>query len=232
VASRHSCRDGAGNRGFLAQLSEQDRTAFERLGRRTSFPAGAALMHEGLDTGGVMLLLAGNVKATSITASGREVILAFRGPGDVIGELAAIDDRPHSGTVIAIDPVEVLVVPSREFEAFLEQRPTAAVALLRTVMDRFRDADRKLIEFGASDALGRVASRLLELSETHGEPCDRGIEIALHISQEELAGWAGCSPKAVVNALQTLRSLGLIETGRRRVTVLDADGLRARALRS
>ena len=60
-------------------------------------------MHEGLDMGGVMLLLAGNVKATSITASGREQILAFRGPGDVIGELAAVDDRPHSGSE---DPAE------------------------------------------------------------------------------------------------------------------------------
>ena len=122
MASRHSCHDGAGNHGFLAQLSDQDRSAFEKLGRRASFPAGAALMHEGLDAGGVMLLLAGNVKATSITASGREVILAFRGPGDVIGELAAIDARPHSGTVIALEPVEVLLVPSADFEAFLEQR--------------------------------------------------------------------------------------------------------------
>jgi CRP/FNR family transcriptional regulator, cyclic AMP receptor protein len=229
VASRHSCHDGAGNRGFLAQLSEQDREAFERLGRRASFPAGTALMHEGLDMGGVMLLLAGNVKATSISVSGREQILAFRGPGDVIGELAAVDDRPHSGTVVAMEPVEALIVPSRDFEAFLEHRPKAAIALLRTVIDRFRDTDRKLVEFGASDSLGRVASRLVELSESHGEPTDRGIAIALHLSQDELAGWAGCSPKAVVNALQTLRTLGLIETGRRRITVLDADGLRARA---
>ena len=186
-------------------------------------------MHEGLPGEGVLLLLEGTVKATCLTSAGHEAILAFRGPGDVLGELALIDERPHSSTVVALEPVEALVIPSRDFRAFMEQRPPAAVALMRMVVDRFRDTDRRLVEFSGSDALGRVASRLLELAETHGDPSDRGLTIALHLSQEELAGWAGCSVKAVVNALQTLRRLGLVETGRRRITILDVEGLRAHA---
>jgi CRP/FNR family cyclic AMP-dependent transcriptional regulator len=186
-------------------------------------------MHEGLPGEGVLVLLAGVVKATCTTSAGHEAILAFRGAGDLIGELALIDERPHSSTVVAVEPVEALVIPSRDFRAFIEQRPSAAVALMRMVVDRFRDTDRRLVEFSASDALGRVAGRLLELAETHGEPSDKGLTIALHLSQEELAGWAGCSVKAVVNALQTLRRLGLVETGRRRVTILDLEGLQARA---
>jgi CRP/FNR family transcriptional regulator, cyclic AMP receptor protein len=232
VSSRHPCRDAEGNRArlsFGALLSEADRAALERLGRRAAFPAGTVLMHEGLPGEGVLVLISGIVKATCVTSNGHEAILAFRGPRDLIGELALIDDRPHSSTVVALEPVEALVIPSRDFRAFIEQSPAAAVALMRMVVDRFRDTDRRLVEFGASDALGRVASRLLELAETHGEPSDRGLTIALHLSQEELAGWAGCSVKAVVNALQTLRQLGLVETGRRRFTILDLDGLRARA---
>jgi CRP-like cAMP-binding protein len=201
----------------------------EQLGRRASFPAGTVLMHEGLTGEGVLVLLDGVVKATCTTSDGREAILAFRGPGDLIGELALIDERPHSSTVVAVEPVEALVIPSRDFRRFLEQRPAAAVALSRMVVDRFRDTDRRLVEYSTSDALGRVAARLLELGETYGEPSDRGVEIALHLSQEELAGWAGCSVKAVVNALQTLRRLNLVETGRRRITILDPEGLRARA---
>jgi CRP-like cAMP-binding protein len=169
------------------------------------------------------------VKATCVTRAGHEAILAFRGPGDLIGELAMIDQRPHSSTVISLEPVDALVIPTGRFRAFIEQRPAAAVALMRTVVDRFRDTDRRLVEFTASDALARVASRLLELADAHGVRTDRGLTIALHLSQEELAGWAGCSVKAVVNALQTLRRLGLVETGRRQITILDLDGLQARA---
>jgi CRP/FNR family transcriptional regulator, cyclic AMP receptor protein len=210
-------------------LSDEDRTALEGIGRRTAFPAGTVLMHEGLHGEGVFLLRKGAVKATSVTRSGREVVLAFRGAGELIGDLAMIDDRPHSSTVVAVEPVEALLISSRDFRAFLEQRPAAGIALIRMVVDRFRDTDRKLVEFSASDSLGRVASRLLELATSHGEQSDSGVSIALHLSQEELAGWAGCSVKAVVNALQTLRRMGLIETGRRRLTILDLDGLRERA---
>jgi CRP/FNR family transcriptional regulator, cyclic AMP receptor protein len=215
---------------FRALLNDQDRATLDGLGRRAHFPAGAVLMHEGLHGEGVLVLLSGVVKATSVTGAGREVVLAFRGPGELIGDLAIIDGRPHSSTVVVVEPVEALLIPSADFQAFVDQSPAAAVALIRMVVDRFRDTDRKIVEFSASDALGRVASRLVELSETYGEPSERGLTISLHLSQEELAGWAACSQKAVVNALQTLRQLALVETGRRRITVLDAEGLRLRAL--
>jgi CRP/FNR family cyclic AMP-dependent transcriptional regulator len=194
VASRHSCPDEAGNRGrlsFVSLLADEDRAALERLGRRVSFPAGTVLMHEGLPGEGVLLMLAGVVKATHTTEAGHEAILAFRGAGDLIGELALIDDRPHSSTVIAVEPVEAIVIPSRDFRALAERRPAVAVALMRMVVDRFRDTDRRLIEFSASDALGRVAARLLELAETHGQPSEGGVTIALHLSKDDLACLAG-----------------------------------------
>jgi CRP/FNR family transcriptional regulator, cyclic AMP receptor protein len=230
VSSRHPCQDEEGNRGgFLDLLADQDRAALERLGRPVSFRTGTTILHEGLDAGAVVLLRAGAVKATSITRDGHEAILAFRGPGDLLGELAAVDGRPHSSTVVAIEPVEALLVPTPEFEAFLNERPGASLALLRMVVGRFRDSDRRLIEFSASDALGRVAARLLELAETNGRPVEQGFELTLRLSQEELAGWAGCSTKAAVNALHTLRELGIVETARRRITVLDLEALRAHA---
>jgi CRP/FNR family transcriptional regulator, cyclic AMP receptor protein len=218
-----------GARDFLTLLSEDDRAALQQLGRRAAFAPDTVLMHEGLYAEGVLVVLQGLVKVTCVTRSGRESILGFCGQGELIGELAAIDEQPHASTVVTITPVEALVISARGFGRFLEDRPTAAIAILRMLGDRFRDADRKLVEFGAAAALGRIASRLIELSGAYGEPSDRGVTIALHLSQEELAGWAGCSTKAVVNALQALRRLGLVETGRRQITILDVEGLRERA---
>ena len=215
--------------GFLALLDDDDRIALEQLGRQVSVSAETALMHEGLHAEAVIVVLEGVVKVTAVTRTGRESILGFCGPGELLGELAAIDDQPHASTVVTIGPVKVLIVSTRDFQSFLRERPGASVALLRMLGNRFRGADRNLVEFGAADALGRVASRLVELGVTYGEATERGVTISLHLSQEELAGWAGCSQKAVVNALQTLRRLGLIETGRRHVTIVDLEGLRSRA---
>jgi CRP/FNR family transcriptional regulator, cyclic AMP receptor protein len=222
-------KPASGPRDFLALLSEQDRAALESLARRASFSPATVLMHEGLYPESVLVVLDGLVKVTCVTASGRESILGFCGSGELIGELAVIDEQPHGSTVITIGPVRAMVVSSRTFRAFVEERPGAAIAILKMLGDRFRDADRRLVEFGAGDALGRVASRLMELCAAYGEESERGVKIALHLSQEELAGWAGCSTKAVVNSLQTLRRLGLVETGRRQLTIVDVEGLRSRA---
>ena len=79
------------------------------------------------------------------------------------------------------------------------------------------------------DVAGRLAQRLLELCERFGTERDRGIEITLPLSQEELANWAGASREAVSKAFQQLRTLQIVETGRRRVTVLDFAALQRHA---
>jgi CRP-like cAMP-binding protein len=116
---------GSGPRDFLTLLGHDDRTALEQLGRRVSLPPGTVLMHEGLYAEGVIVVLRGLVKVTCVTRSGRESILGFCGQGELIGELAAIDEQPHGSTVVSITPVDAFVVPSRGFRAFLQDRPSA-----------------------------------------------------------------------------------------------------------
>jgi hypothetical protein len=88
---------------------------------------------------------------------------------------------------------------------------------------------RRQADFATHDVMGRVAHRLVELAERFGTEGDGGIEIELPLSQEELAGWTGASREAVSKALQLLRSLRVVETGRRHVTVLDLEALRRHA---
>jgi CRP-like cAMP-binding protein len=95
---------------------------------------------------------------------------------------------------------------------------------------RLRDADRKRIEYLAQDTVGRVCSRLVELSDRFGEAEADGMHIELAITQEELAGWTGSSREAVIRALRTLRELGWIETRRRGVTLLEVEQMRGRAV--
>ena len=198
-------------------------------GRLHRFARGAPLIHAGDLGTSVLLLLKGRAKVLTTTADGRQTVLGFRGPGDLVGELSAIDREPRSGTVIALEPVEAVVVGAEEFRRLLSERPSAALALLESLSRRLRDADRKRIEFATADTTGRVAARLLELCDRFGEPAPGGVRITLPLTQEELAGWVGSSREAVANALSTLRGLGWIETGRRQITVLDRPALEARS---
>ena len=175
------------------------------------------------------MLLAGRVKVTCITSDGREVVLGFRGPGELVGELSAIDGRPRSGGITALEIVETLTIPAADFQAYLGRHPRVAMLVMRMLTERLRDADRKRIEFAAADTTGRVAARLVELAERFGVEEEGGVAIDLPLTQEELAGWCGASREATAKALHTLRSLGWVDTARRRLTVHDLASLRARA---
>ena len=214
---------------FLDRLDPGDREALTSLGRRRSVRRSTTLFTEGDTSDRVVIVVSGRVKVSYFTEDGREVVLAVRGPGELLGEFSAIDNEPRSATATALDEVEALVIGAEDFRGFVRDRSAAALALLELVVSRVRDADRKRIEFAAYDTVGRVARRLVEMAERFGTPDERGTKIDLPLSQDELAGWTGASREAVSKALQHLRSRGWIETGRRNIVVLDIEGLRARA---
>lgn len=197
-------------------------------GTRRRYPRGSTLLNEGDRSERMVIIVSGQAKVSYFTDEGREVLLAVRGPGDLLGELAALDGEPFSATVTALDDIEALLMTVDQFRNVLREEPDVALCLFKTLSRRLRDADRKRVEFAAYDSVGRVASRLVELAETFGEETYDGLRITLPLTQEELAGWTGSSREAVAKALQSLRNKDLIETHRRGVTVKDVEGLRAR----
>ncbi|HEX5618166.1 MAG TPA: Crp/Fnr family transcriptional regulator [Solirubrobacteraceae bacterium] len=174
----------------------------------------------------VLLLQSGWAKVSATTLAGRPVLLALRGPGDLVGELSALDDEPRSASIEAIEPVRALAMTHDRFRALLAERPDTALALMRELSARLRDADAKRIQMATFTTVERVALCLLELCERFGEEQDGAVDIALALSQEELASWAGASLESVGRALQQMRGLGWIETRRRAIRVLDPAALR------
>ncbi len=203
-------------------------TVLLQRGGLRRFDSGEHLMHQGEPGDRVLVLLEGHVKASYVDASGREMVLSFRGPGDVLGELSFSNLEPRSSNVTAIEPVEAQALAASEFRTYLEDRPTAALTLIDVISRRFRDANRARAEFGDLDTVGRVASRLIELCERYGERTDAGIEIGLPVTQEDLGSWTASSRASVAGALRTMRDWGWIRTERRRITVLDLPALTER----
>jgi CRP/FNR family cyclic AMP-dependent transcriptional regulator len=214
---------------FWEQLTPDEADALQSVARRRDYRRGTVLMREADRSDWVFVLRSGRVKVSVDTASGTEVVLAVRGPGALLGEFSALDREPRSATVTALEPVSGLIVPLTEFEKFLTANGRVAYLLIRTVISRLRDADRKRIEFGAHDTIGRVAARLIEMADRFGQSTPDGLKIALPFSQDELAGWIGASREAVSKALGVLRAAGTIKTSRMSVVVRDLADLRRRA---
>jgi CRP-like cAMP-binding protein len=215
-----------GDRGFLADLDVAAADALRALGRRRHIPAGQVMMLEGSRSDHVLVLKKGRAKVTAALPDGRAALLAVRGPGELFGELSSLDPdgAPHSATVIALDDVNAQVIPIDEFIAFLETHPRVLLTLLRTVIVRLREADRRRIEYGSFDILNRVARVLADYAEAHGVRTAGQLELSL--TQDELAGIVSASRESVARALRTLREQGLVQTSRRSLLIADPDELR------
>jgi CRP-like cAMP-binding protein len=217
---------------FLESLTAVERDALLSAGHVRRWSLGEVLFREGDTAGSAIVIVSGLVKIHKRGRDGDELILSLCGPGDLLGEVTAVQGAARSADAVALEDVEAATVAVADLRALLARYPRLALVLLDLALRRLRLADQRRLEFAAAESLPRVTSRLLELAERFGVAGPDGtLVVAMPISQEELASWAAASRESTARALRTLRELGLIETHRKRMVVLDADGLRQHASR-
>ncbi|MBT8226721.1 MAG: Crp/Fnr family transcriptional regulator [Dactylosporangium sp.] len=210
-------------------LDPQQRSALCAVGVRRRYRPGTLVFREGDHCDSVLVVLHGTVKISSTATSGYETVLAVRSAGEVVGELAAFDQRPRSTSVLALSDIDSVLITGDDFRAYLRSQPDLTLAMLSGMVHRLRESDRRRLEFGAYDVTGRLARLLLELAERHGRPTGNGrwTTITVALSQRELAGAVGASREAVARSLRVLRRHRAIATRRLRITVLRVEVLRS-----
>ncbi|WP_410612168.1 Crp/Fnr family transcriptional regulator [Amycolatopsis sp. lyj-109] len=205
--------------GFWAELAPADRRKVAESATRRSYRRGQTVCREGDLASVVQVLLSGHVRIVHGTPDGREVVVGVRGAGDIIGELAAIDELPRSATVEALDDIDVLEVPGDRFVTLCRTRPRISWAVLLVLSSRLRSVARQWLDIGGGAAARRVAAQLLQLAIQHGVPLGNDIRIAVPATQAELAMTAAMSRESWARATRDLRHQGVISTGRRQVTI-------------
>jgi CRP/FNR family transcriptional regulator, cyclic AMP receptor protein len=215
--------------GFLGLLDEPARAALLKAGTERFYKASRPVYDEGRSAHSLAVLLDGRVKVAITTREGTNLLLALRGPGDLIGELSTLVGEERTATVTAIDDVRLLVVPYNSFDDLLAIHPTMVATLVRTLVGRVRESDLHRIEL-EQDTDERLARQLVRLAERFGRAhTDGAVRIDLPLTQDELASLTWASRGAVAEALRRLRVDGLVQTGRRQIVVLDLDRLRKHA---
>lgn len=211
---------------FLARLEKADRATLLALGHELDFPPRGVLLRQREPSSHVLFVVHGWTKVTAAAANGYEALLALRGPGDIIGESAALTGRTRSATVTALEQVRTVAVQRERFTEFLAASPAVSFALLGLTSDRTRAADRRRLEFASMTVRERFATLLLDLARTHGHRTAEGVELSVPLSKQELAGSVGASREAVQRLLKELRERDVVRTGRRALVIVRPDVLR------
>ena len=173
------------------------------------FKRGEMIVEQGKKSNALTIILTGRARVISTDARGREVILASMSAGDYVGEMSLIDDEPHSASVCAEIQTDVLILSRAEFARCLPEVDSMAYAVLRGLVRRLRQADRKIESLALMDVYGRVARVLLESADDVGPG---QALIRAKVSRQDLAKMVGASREMVSRVMKDLEERGFIET--------------------
>jgi CRP/FNR family cyclic AMP-dependent transcriptional regulator len=174
---------------------------------RRSAPRGSTIMAAGDPTDSLYIIISGRLKVMMGDADGKEVILSILGPGEFFGEMGLIDDAPRSASVVAIEPCELLSIAKRDFKKCLAENFEMATAVMRGLVRRLREADRKIGSLALLDVYGRVARLLLDMAEdVNGQKM-----VTKRLPKQDIAKMIGASREMVSRVMKDLQMGGYIE---------------------
>ncbi|WP_188284825.1 Crp/Fnr family transcriptional regulator [Streptomyces sp. CBMA29] len=217
---------------FLAGLEEDILAALVDSSEPVRFDRDDVLLAEGAVGSDVLLLLTSYVKVTTLLTNGSRALLAVRVGGDLVGELAALDNGRRTGTVIAcgVEPVDTLRIDAELFLRVLSTSPKAMLGLSESVARKLRSATQRRIDHQGGHASVRLARVLVEMADDHGATTYRdNVVISIDVTRLEWGSLIGVSKRTAERAIATLRDNKLIGSGMKRITIHDMEGLRTLA---
>lgn len=187
-------------------LDPRVRTSLADRSYRANYLAGAPIFHLGDPGQSMMVVLVGSVRIWLPTISGKELILADLGPGELFGEVAVLDGRERSAAATALTNCQLLVLDRADVAHFLKEQPDAALSLIALLCARLRRSDERMTDIAVRQLPTRLAKALLNRISPDTRPPAR-----LALSQGELADMIGASRESVNRALRSWQRRGIVE---------------------
>ncbi|MBA8823010.1 CRP-like cAMP-binding protein [Saccharopolyspora lacisalsi] len=209
---------------FRALAGHSAWSSLVNSGVRGRHDAGTRVLRQGDPGGWVLLCVAGRIKVTYAEPDGRELMLAVRGPGDVLGEFSGRDGGPRSATVRAIESCVVSRLPDERFAETVARFGLDA-ELNRYILGKTRESSAHVWRMAYRRTPVRLAELLLTIVAAAGP--DHRSPATVTLSQEELADALGLARSAITPVLAEWKETGLITSGRGRVEIEDLAGLSA-----
>jgi len=204
---------------FFGQLGPADRDALIAHARFEHYSAGDEIFAKGSPGRSMVAVIAGAVRISSPSASGKEVVLAIVHAGEIFGEIALLDGGERTADATAMTDCDLLVIDHRDFIPFLERRSDACLLLLKLLCQRLRQTNRYVEEALFEQIASRMAKALMRLASEEGHK--NGGPVSLRLSQQELGQMIGVSRESVNKQLHIWQRAGLVELGKRLIVLRD-----------
>jgi CRP/FNR family transcriptional regulator, cyclic AMP receptor protein len=200
---------------LFSELNEEELRAVAEITKPREYVKGDIVVHAD-ESGDVFCLIeSGKVKVTMISPDGKEIILSMFGPGDFFGEMAVLDDKPRSATVIAMDHLRLQTIWKDDFLKMLQENFGITRKIMAELSGRLRRASIRIESLATMDVYGRLARYFLDLAGKEGKADGRGYLAIERPTHQAIANMIGTSRETVSRLMHDLieREL-LLEEGR------------------
>ncbi len=177
---------------------------------RRDVPAKQVICSKGDPGAHLFVVVTGRVKISVPSEDGREIILGILESGETFGEVAVLVGSEHAATATAMEGTELAAIERAEFLRFLDREPAAARALLTTLCARLNSVTELAEDLSFLPLPRRLAKTLLALGRTYGTRTPQGLQIGLHLCQQELANLVGTSRESINKQLGAWQAEGVI----------------------
>jgi len=171
------------------------------------------------------VVLEGRLKLTQVTAEGQEVIVRYIGPGEMCAAVALFPGQDYPATAEAVGDTNVIAWPRRSLDELAREHPQLALNVLRLLTERMGELSDRLRELATERVARRVAHALLRLARKAGRRTDRGVEIDIPLTREDIARLSGTTLFTVSRLMADWEEAGIVESGRERVVIRSPHGL-------
>lgn len=208
---------------LLRALAPDQLESLLRSSTRRELKRGEVILKQGDEPGDfAVFILSGTVKVSMVSATGREIILNYSSAGDLVGEIAMLDQQPRTATVSATEPTSILVIPSYVFQAAALANPASMGGVMRALANRLRqsnlvvESDRT---FSMAPRLARALVRLLDPADPDGR------RLRLNPSQSDLGAFAGIARENVSRLMSDWEERGILRRNDRSLQIIDREYL-------
>ncbi len=182
-------------------FSDEWKTRFLEYAVFKNYAKGTLIFSEGDESDGMFLIEEGKVKVFMSDESGKEMLIALLGPGEIVGEVAALDGRPRTASVAAVENTRVARIGLSEFKQFLQENADMALDIIQILTSRIRDHATSISNLAFKNVYGRVVW-LLEKHSTDNE--DGTFTVNRKFTQQDIADMVGSSREMVSRVVSEL----------------------------
>lgn len=207
------------------ELSAQALAAIAEKGVPRRLRRRELLFNQGDPADEFAVVVEGRLKLSQVTAEGQELIVRYIGPGEMCAVVALFAGQDYPATAEAVGDTSVIAWPRGTLDELMRAHPQLALNVLRLLSERMGELSDRLRELSTERVARRVARALLRLARKAGRRTDRGVEIDMPLTREDIARLTGTTLFTVSRLMADWEEAGIVASGRERVVIRSPHGL-------